>query len=159
MKHVFFLNKLCHSCFSFKLIFTFGNFVCRHNEPDLTVYICRKERSKVVELLVEKVGVDERVELLAVGRLEHRLVVEKALEDLAVLDVEEAPQLVHVRRIRLLVVQARLRVVRAHHAAGFLLHTQRRLARLVHVLERHAAQLLHVLSDLNEKMSVWILWG
>ena len=112
----------------------------------MTCDVCAK-KSKVVELLVEEASVDEGLELVAaLGRLEHSLVVAEALEDVALVGVEEAPQLGDVLRIGELVVHTRLRIVLAHDAVGRLLDAERRLARLVQVLERHVAQLAHIAS-------------
>ena len=100
----------------------------------IMIHVLRR-RSKVLELFVEEAGVDERLILVAAGgRLEHALVVEKALEHLPLLGVEERLQLADVLRIDVLVIHARLRIVLAHDARGRLLDAERRLARLVQVL-------------------------
>ena len=124
-------------------LFTFFSCSCCSSSSSILVV---EISSKVVELGLQEASVDERLELFGVGRLEHFLVGEKRVEYVALLGVEEAPQLVDVVLVGLVVVHARLRVVLAHDARGRLLDAQRRLARLVQVLERHVAQLFDIFS-------------
>lgn len=86
--------------------------------------------SEIFKLRIEKtlVGVDPV--LLGVSRLERELVVEERVEDLLLLCVKELLQLGDVLAKRLLVVDARLRVVATDHAFSLFLYAQWRLPRL-----------------------------